>query len=53
MIGLLGEVKKKALNEGMTDKEFRNAKKYAGVSSNKTDFDGGWNLYLPNPKHVR
>ena len=47
------EVKKKALNEGMTDKEFRNAKKDAGVSSNKTDFDGGWNLYLPNPKHVR
>jgi len=25
----------------MTDKEFRNAIKYAGVSSNKTDFDGG------------
>ena len=47
------KVKKKALNEGMTDKEFRNAKKDAGVSSNKTDFDGGWNLYLSNPKHVR
>ena len=47
------EVKKKALNEGMTDKKFRNAKKDAGVSSNKTDFDGGWNLSLSNPKHVR
>ena len=34
------------------EKEFRNAKKDAGVSSNKTDFDGGWNLSLSNPKHV-
>ena len=47
------EVKKKAITQGMTEKEFRNAKKDAGVSSNKTDFDGGWNLYLSNPKHVR
>ena len=46
------EVKKKAITQGMTEKEFRNAKKDAGVSSNKTDFDGGWNLSLSNPKHV-
>ena len=46
------EVKKKAITQGMTEKEFRNAKKDAGVSSDKTDFDGGWNLSLPNPKHV-
>ena len=44
--------KKKALNEGMTEKQLRNAKKDVGASSNKTDFDGGWNLSLSNPKHV-
>jgi len=46
------EVKKKAITQGMTEKEFRNAKKDAGVSSNKTDFDGGWDLSLSNPSHV-
>ncbi len=46
------EVKKKAITQGMTEKEFRNAKKDARVSSDKTDFDGGWNLSLSNPKHV-
>ena len=24
----------------------------AGVSSDKTDFDGGWDLSLSNPNHV-
>ena len=46
------EVKKKALNQGMTEKEFRNAKKNAGVSSDKTDFVGGWDLSLSNHNHV-
>ena len=46
------EVEKKALTQGMTQKQLRTAKEYAGVSSDKTDFDGGWNLSLPNPKHV-
>ena len=46
------EVKKKALNEGITEKQLRNTIEYVGASSNKTDFDGGWNLSLPNPKHV-
>ena len=46
------EVKKKAITQGMTEKEFRNAKKDAGVSSDKTDFDGGWDLSLSNHNHV-
>ena len=46
------EVKKKALNEGITEKQLRNTIEYVGASSNKTDFDGGWNLSLSNPKHV-
>ena len=46
------EVKKKALNEGITEKQLRNTIEYVGASSNKTDFDGGGNLSLPNPKHV-
>ena len=46
------EVKKKAITQGMTEKEFRHAKKDAGVSSNKTYFDGGWDLSLSNPNHV-
>ena len=46
------EVKKKAITQGMTEKEFRNAKKNAGVSSDKTDFDGGWDLSLSNHNHV-
>ena len=29
-----------------------NTKKNAGVSSDKTDFDGGWDLSLSNPNHV-
>ena len=46
------EVEKKALTQGMTEKQLRNAKEYAGVSSDKTDFDGGWDLSLSNPNHV-
>ena len=46
------EVEKKALTQGMTQKQLRTAKEYAGVSSDKTDFDGGWDLSLPNPNHV-
>jgi hypothetical protein len=45
------EVEKKALTQGITEKQLRNAKKDAGVSSNKTDFDGGWDLSLSNPNH--
>ena len=45
------EVEKKALTQGMTEKQLRNTKEYAGVSSNKTDFDGGWDLSLSNPNH--
>jgi len=45
------EVEKKALNQGMTEKQLRTTKEYAGVSSDKTDFDGGWDLSLPNPNH--
>ena len=45
------EVKKKALTEGITEKQLRNTKEYVGASSNKTDFDGGWNLSLSNPNH--
>jgi RecA-family ATPase len=45
------EVEKKALTQGMSQKQLRNAKEYAGVSSDKTDFDGGWDLSLPNPNH--
>ena len=45
------EVKKKALTEGITEKQLRNAREYAGVSSDKTDFDGGWDLSLSNPNH--
>ena len=48
----VAEVEKKALNEGITEKQLRNTIEYVGASSNKTDFDGGWNLSLPNPKHV-
>lgn len=47
------EVKKKALNEGITEKQLRNTIEYVGASSNKTDFDGGWDLSLSNTKHVR
>ena len=46
------EVEKKALTQGMTEKQLRTAKEYAGVSSDKTDFDGGWDLSLSNPNHV-
>jgi len=46
------EVEKKALTQGMTQKQLRTAKEYAGVSSDKTDFDGGWDLSLSNPNHV-
>jgi putative DNA primase/helicase len=45
------EVKKKALTEGITEKQLRNTKEYVGASSNKTDFDGGWDLSLSNPNH--
>ena len=45
------EVEKKALTQGITEKQLRNAKNDAGVSSNKTDFDGGWDLSLSNPNH--
>ena len=45
------EVEKKALNQGMTEKQLRTTKEYAGVSSDKTDFDGGWDLSLSNPNH--
>ena len=45
------EVEKKALTEGITEKQLRTAKEYAGVSSDKTDFDGGWDLSLSNPNH--
>ena len=45
------EVEKKALTQGMTQKQLRTAKEYAGVSSDKTDFDGGWDLSLSNPNH--
>ena len=45
------EVEKKALTQGMTEKQLRNTKEYAGVSSDKTDFDGGWDLSLSNPNH--
>ena len=45
------EVEKKALTQGMTEKQLRTAKEYAGVSSDKTDFDGGWDLSLSNPNH--
>ena len=45
------EVEKKALTQGMSQKQLRNAKEYAGVSSDKTDFDGGWDLSLSNPNH--
>jgi len=44
-------VEKKALTEGITEKQLRNARENAGVSSNKTDFDGGWDLSLSNPNH--
>ena len=46
------EVEKKALTQGMTQKQLRTAKEYAGVSSDKTDFDGGWDLSLSNHNHV-
>ena len=46
------EVEKKALTQGITEKQLRNAKNDAGVSSDKTDFDGGWDLSLSNPNHV-
>ena len=46
------EVKKKALTEGITEKQLRTTKEYAGVSSDKTDFDGGWDLSLSNHNHV-
>jgi putative DNA primase/helicase len=46
------EVEKKALTQGMTEKQLRTAKEYAGVSSDKTDIDGGWVLSLSNPNHV-
>ena len=46
------EVEKKALTQGMTQKQLRTTKEYAGVSSDKTDFDGGWDLSLSNPNHV-
>ena len=46
------EVEKKALTQGMTEKQLRTAKEYAGVSSDKTDFDGGWDLSLSNHNHV-
>lgn len=45
------EVEKKALTQGMTQKQLRTAKEYTGVSSDKTDFDGGWDLSLSNPNH--
>ena len=45
------EVEKKALTQGMTQKQLRTVKEYTGVSSDKTDFDGGWDLSLPNPNH--
>ena len=46
------EVEKKALTQGITEKQLRNTREYAGVSSDKTDFDGGWDLSLSNPNHV-
>ena len=46
------EVEKKALTQGMTEKQLRNTKEYAGVSSDKTDFNGGWDLSLSNHNHV-
>ena len=45
------EVEKKALTQGITEKQLRNTREYAGVSSDKTDFDGGWDLSLSNPNH--
>ena len=45
------EVEKKALTQGITEKQLRNDKNDEGVSSNKTDFDGGWDLSLSNPNH--
>ena len=47
----VAEVEKKALTQGKNEKQLRNAKKDAGVSSNKTDFDGGWDLSLSDTNH--
>ena len=45
------EVQKKALTQGITKKQFRNLRKGMDIESNKTGFNGGWDLSLSNPNH--